>query len=128
MREARQKRGDILDQLSVGTDPAVRRYPNRKFIRGNVGDVEGAPFDVVVLAGVLGSVPDPVQVLTDALKMSCGLVVFDVTMHDRVRKGFEGLNLWSAPEAKRMAEDLGISNVKMHDGGQVWVILSGMLE
>ena len=106
---------------------ARRRYPDHRFIGGNIADVEDNEFDVVVLAGVLSSVPNPKQVLADASKRTSNQIIFDVTIHDRVRKGFEGLNMWSISEANTMAEKIGLSEIKMYDEGNVWVILSGKL-
>lgn len=116
-----------VDLVPEFVSEARRRYPGRTFVHGDVKDVESTQFDVVVLAGVLSSVPDPKQVLSDALQMAQNQVVFDVTITSRVRKGFEGLNLWSTSEAKKMAENVGLSAVKVHDEGNVWVILSGRL-
>lgn len=103
---------------------ARRRHRNLCFLVGDVEVVGKVMFDVVIIAGVLSSVPEPRNLLSRAIKRSKKFIVFDLTIGERLRKGYEDLNRWSVAEAVSMAEELGLSNITVHDDGNVWITIS----
>ncbi len=115
-----------VDLLPEFVSEAKRRFPDHNFTCGDIAGLEIGDFDTVVLAGVLSSVPSPRQVLTNAIGFAKSRVVFDVTLRDRVRRGFEGLNLWTTDQALMMAKRSGLSRVDVHDEGNAWIVLSGV--
>src|SRR5437899_1011153 len=55
-----------LDLVPEFIAEARQRYPERKFLLGNVLENADVSFDLCVLAGVLSSVPEPVPMLEHA--------------------------------------------------------------
>lgn len=105
---------------------ARRRYPERRFLSGDVSELRGRKYDVVILAGVFSSVPNPEKTLHESVRRSKRYVIFDVSVTGRVRDGFEGLNSWTKTEVAQMCADLGFVVEEIEDSGKVWVVVTAM--
>jgi 2-polyprenyl-3-methyl-5-hydroxy-6-metoxy-1,4-benzoquinol methylase len=115
-----------IDIVPEFVEEATRRYPAHEFRVSSASAFESESFDVCVLAGVLSGVPAPRDLLTQTFRIAREVVVFDVTLADRIPREYEDLNRWSLAEVESVAHEAGYALASKTDCGHSWLVFGAV--